>query len=87
MSSMATKKKPVKKAPAKKAAPKKAAAKKAAPKKVEPKTEQVKVSIDTEVSAVGTTSAPQDNAPGIVVYANDVKSKSLRKRVLAWFKN
>ncbi len=82
MSSMATKKKPVKKAPAKKAAPKKAAAKKAAP-----KTEKVKVSIDTEVSAVGTTSAPQDNAPGIVVYANDVKSKSLRKRILAWFKN
>jgi hypothetical protein len=79
---MATKKKPVKKAPAKKAAPKKAAAKKAAP-----KTEKVKVSIDTEVSAVGTTSAPQDNAPGIVVYANDVKSKSLRKRILAWFKN
>ncbi len=82
MSSMATKKKPVKKAPAKKAAPKKAAAKKAAP-----KTEKVKVSIDTEVSAVGTTSAPQDNAPGVVVYANDVKSKSLRKRILAWFKN
>jgi hypothetical protein len=79
---MATKKKPVKKAPAKKAAPKKAAAKKAAP-----KTEKVKVSIDTEVSAVGTTSAPQDNAPGVVVYANDVKSKSLRKRILAWFKN
>jgi len=82
VSSMATKKKPVKKAPAKKAAPKKAAAKKAAP-----KTEKVKVSIDTEVSAVGTTSAPQDNAPGVVVYANDVKSKSLRKRILAWFKN
>ena len=82
MPSMATKKKPVKKAPAKKAAPKKAAAKKAAP-----KTEKVKVSIDTEVSAVGTTSAPQDNAPGVVVYANDVKSKSLRKRILAWFKN
>lgn len=82
MSSMATKKKPVKKAPAKKAAPKKAAAKKAAP-----KTEKVKVSIDTEVSAVGTTSAPQDNAPGVVVYANDVKSKSLRKRILAWFRN
>jgi hypothetical protein len=79
---MATKKKPVKKAPAKKAAPKKAAAKKAAP-----KTEKVKVSIDTEVSAVGTTSAPQDNAPGIVVYANDVKNKSLRKRILAWFRN
>jgi hypothetical protein len=79
---MATKKKPVKKAPAKKAAPKKAAAKKAAP-----KTEKVKVSIDTEVSAVGTTSAPQDNAPGVVVYANDVKSKSLRKRILAWFRN
>jgi hypothetical protein len=84
---MATKKKPVKKAPAKKATPKKAAPKKAAPKKVAPKAEQVEVSVDVEVAAVGATSAPKDNAPGIVVYANDVKNKSLRKRILAWFRN
>ena len=84
---MATKKKTVKKAPAKKAAPKKATPKKTAPKKVAPKTEKVKVSIDTEVSAVGVTSAPKDNAPSVVVYANNVKNKSLRKRILAWFKN
>lgn len=79
---MATKKKPVKKAPAKKAAPKKAA-----PKKVAPKTNEVAKATDTEVAAVGATSAPTTNTPGVVVYANDVKNKSLRKRILAWFKN
>lgn len=84
---MATKKKPVKKAPAKKVAPKKAAPKKAAPKKTAPKTEEVAKATDAEVAAVGATSAPKTNTPGVVVYANDVKNKSLRKRILAWFRN
>jgi hypothetical protein len=84
---MATKKKPVKKAPAKKAAPKKATPKKAVAKKVGPRPEDAARASETNVSAVGITSTPKVDAPGVVVYANDVKNKSLRKRILAWFKN
>lgn len=94
MSSMATNKKPAKKAVAKKApankkkapANKKAAPKKAASKKVGPRPEDA-VRTESNVSAVGVTSTPKTNAPSVVVYANDVKNKSLRKRFLAWFKN
>jgi hypothetical protein len=92
---MATNKKPAKKAVAKKApankkkapANKKAAPKKAVAKKVGPRPEDVARAENTNVSAVGITSTPKDNAPSVVVYANDVKNKSLRKRILAWFKN
>ena len=88
---MATNKKPVKKAAAKKAPAnnKKAAAnKKAAPKK-KPTFAPSSALTDTKdanVSAVGVTSTPKDNAPSVVVYANDVKNKSLRDRILAWFR-
>lgn len=91
---MATNKKPAKKAVAKKApankkkapANKKAAPKKAAVKKDGPRPEDA-VRTESNVSAVGITSTPKPNTPPVVVYANDVKNKSLRKRILAWFKN
>lgn len=90
---MATNKKPAKKAVAKKApannkkapANKKAAPKKAAAKKVSPASETAP-RVESTAPAVGATSAPKDNAPGIVIYANSVKTKSLRDRILAWFK-
>ena len=94
MSTMATNKKPIKKATAKKApankkkspAAKKAAPNKAAVKNDGPRPEDA-VRTESNVSAVGITSTPKDNAPSVVVYANNVKNKSLRKRILAWFKN
>ena len=83
MSSMATNKKTAKKAVAKKAPANKKkapATKKAAPKKTSPAKAQ-------DSSAVGATSSPQEEPVKVVIYANDVKSKSLRKRILAWFRN
>jgi ribonuclease E len=80
------KKKPVKKSAAKKAPAKKAPAKKAAPKKA---AADVKKDITPEtkiISSTGPATPVAEKPTGAIVYANDVKNVSLRKRVLAWFR-
>lgn len=67
--------------------------KKAAPKKSRPaSTSTAKASVakaQVEVAAAVSSVEPvaKEVAGNVVVYANDVKSKSLRQRVLAWFRN
>lgn len=92
--------KPNKKAPAKKTATKKAPAKKAPAKKSASKAKAETVSAKTK-EAVSNKTVLQEAKPTTfvdserflksiaesnVIKANDIKSASLRKRMLAWFK-
>ena len=92
--------KPNKKAPAKKTATKKAPAKKAPAKKAPTKAKAETVSAKTK-EAVSNKTVLQEAKPTTfvdserflksiaesnVIKANDIKSASLRKRMLAWFK-
>jgi hypothetical protein len=78
-----TAKKPVKKAPSKKTAPKKTApkpkAKASAPAKKASASAKVELATEHFVSA--------EKFVAEVIRANDVKTKSLRLRMLAWFKS
>ena len=92
--------KPNKKAPAKKTATKKTPAKKASAKKSAPKAKAETVSVKTKETvsnktvlqeAKPTTFVDSERflksiAESNVIKANDIKSASLRKRMLAWFK-
>lgn len=88
-----TAKKPAKKAPSKKAAPKKPKEKTPAPAKKAPelKTKGLVAAVDPHLSSEKAT-LPKEHFVSAekfvaeVIRANDVKSKSLRKRMLAWFK-
>jgi len=92
--------KPNKKAPAKKTTAKKASAKKATTKKTASKAKAKTVALQTEETVANKT-VLQDVKPttfvdserflksiaeSSVIKANDIKSASLRKRMLAWFK-
>ena len=92
--------KPNKKAPAKKTAVKKTAVKKAPAKKTAPKAKAETVSVETK-ETVSNKTVLQETKPTTfvdgerflksiaesnVIKANDVKSASLRKKMLAWFK-
>lgn len=79
---MATNKKSTKKTTPKKAASKKAAPKKAVSKKIAPRPEDEARNV---ASAVGATSL-ETTKVNVVLYANDVKSQALRKRLLNWFR-
>jgi hypothetical protein len=83
-----TAKKAVKKAPSKKTAPKKTAPKKTAPKKPKAKAsapaKKANASAKVELATEHFVSAEKFVAE--VIRANDVKTKSLRLRMLAWFK-
>jgi hypothetical protein len=81
-----TAKKPVKKAPSKKVAPKKPKAKASVPaKKVSAPAPKKDASAKVELAAEHFASAEKFVAE--VIRANDVKTKSLRLRMLAWFKS
>jgi hypothetical protein len=81
-----TAKKPVKKAPSKKVAPKKPKAKASVPaKKVSSPAPKKDASAKVELAAEHFASAEKFVAE--VIRANDVKTKSLRLRMLAWFKS
>jgi hypothetical protein len=73
-----TAKKAVKKAPSKKTAPKKPKAKASAPAKKASASAKVELATEHFVSA--------EKFVAEVIRANDVKTKSLRLRMLAWFK-
>jgi multidrug efflux pump subunit AcrA (membrane-fusion protein) len=88
----AAKKAPAKKVPAKKAPTKKSAPKKkAAPKKVA-KVSQTSTTTGTVDADVVWTVFQNESADvsatvnGKVIYANDVKPESVKKKFLAWFK-
>ena len=79
-------KKAVKKAPSKKAAPKKPKAKASAPaKKASAPAPKEDISSKVELAAEHFASAEKFVAE--VIRANDVKTKSLRRRMLAWFQS
>jgi hypothetical protein len=98
MTQKPNKKAPAKKTAVKKASAKKAVAKKAPAKKTSPKAKTVVSQTDETVTnktvlqdAKPTTFVDSERflksiAESNVIKANDIKSASLRKRMLAWFK-
>jgi hypothetical protein len=98
MTQKPNKKAPAKKTAVKKASAKKAVAKKAPAKKTSPKAKTVVPQTDETVTnktflqdAKPTTFVDSERflksiAESNVIKANDIKSASLRKRMLAWFK-
>jgi hypothetical protein len=80
-----TAKKPAKKAPSKKTAPKPKAKASAPAKKASASAPKQDASAKVELAAEHFVSAEKFVAE--VIRANDVKTKSLRLRMLAWFKS